>query len=354
MGALYTNTTGSDNTANGRHALYFNITGTNNTANGMQALYNNTTGTNNTANGMHALYNNTTGAHNTANGRGALYFNTTGANNTAMGTDAGRSTNAFGSLTAVSNGVFLGYDTRALAVNDVNTIVIGSEARGLGSNTAVLGNSSITATRLQGQVGIGMDPTGAANVNGLLVRAGSAQSTNNLFEAQSSAGTVLSSIGSTGALTLNPFGTSAGNTNELRFAELAAGGTNYVGFKAPDALAANIIWTLPGADGSSGQVLSTNGSGTLSWSRQGLTESATLDFPSTGANTYSDLTITVTGAADGDVVSLGIPNGSMPAAAGTYTAWVSASNTVTIRVSNSSSGALDPASGTFKVLVTKF
>ena len=183
--------------------------------------------------------------------------------------DAGRSSNTGVALTAVSNGVFLGYITRALADGDVNTIVIGSGARGLGSNTAVLGNSSITATRLQGRVGIGMDPTGAANVNGLLVRAGSAQSTNNLFEAQSSTGTVLASIGSTGALTLNPFGTSAGNTNELRFAELAAGGTNYVGFKAPDALAANLIWTLPSADGSSGQVLSTNGSGTLSWAAAG-------------------------------------------------------------------------------------
>lgn len=42
--------------------------------------------------------------------------------------------------------------------------------------------------------------------------------------------------------------------------------SNYVGFKAPATVASNTIWTLPSADGTSNQVLTTNGSGTLSWS----------------------------------------------------------------------------------------
>lgn len=50
-----------------------------------------------------------------------------------------------------------------------------------------------------------------------------------------------------------------------------AGNTFYVGFKGGNA-AANKIWTLPLADGSANQVLSTNGSGTLSWAT-GLTSS---------------------------------------------------------------------------------
>ncbi len=66
-------------------------------------------------------------------------------------------------------------------------------------------------------------------------------------------------------LSLNPHGTSAGNAGELRFLELAANGTHYVSFKAADSIAANIVWTLPAADGTSGQVLSTNGTATLSW-----------------------------------------------------------------------------------------
>jgi hypothetical protein len=66
------------------------------------------------------------------------------------------------------------------------------------------------------------------------------------------------------------------------------------------------------------------------------------------------LTVSVTGAALSDVVSIGIPNSSMPAANLNYTAWVSATNTVTIRFNNSSGIAQDPDSGNFKIFVTDF
>jgi hypothetical protein len=42
-------------------------------------------------------------------------------------------------------------------------------------------------------------------------------------------------------------------------------GSNYIALKAPNSLAANTTYTLPSADGTNGQVLSTNGTGTLSW-----------------------------------------------------------------------------------------
>lgn len=83
-----------------------------------------------------------------------------------------------------------------------------------------------------------------------------------------------------------------------------------------------------------------------------LSASSTLDFSSTSAGTNSDLTITVTGAADGDPVSLGVPTASINSNS-SFSAWVSASNTVTVRFNNYSSGTIDPASGTFKVTVTK-
>lgn len=41
--------------------------------------------------------------------------------------------------------------------------------------------------------------------------------------------------------------------------------SNYVQLEAPGTVASNVTYVLPGADGSSGQVLSTNGSGVLSW-----------------------------------------------------------------------------------------
>lgn len=41
--------------------------------------------------------------------------------------------------------------------------------------------------------------------------------------------------------------------------------TYTVSFKAPTTIAANVSWTLPAADGTSGQLLSTDGSATLGW-----------------------------------------------------------------------------------------
>lgn len=55
------------------------------------------------------------------------------------------------------------------------------------------------------------------------------------------------------------------NQSDLRFGEATANGSNYVGFQGPANIASNITWTLPAADGTNGQFLSTNGSGTLAW-----------------------------------------------------------------------------------------
>ena len=59
-----------------------------------------------------------------------------------------------------------------------------------------------------------------------------------------------------GNVTLNAQG-------DLRFAD--ADSSNYVAFQAPGVIAADVTWTLPDVDGTSGQVLATNGTGTLSW-----------------------------------------------------------------------------------------
>ena len=60
----------------------------------------------------------------------------------------------------------------------------------------------------------------------------------------------------TGDLTLNA-------QSDVRWAD--ADSSNWVAFQAPATVASNVTWTLPDADGSSGQILSTNGSGALSW-----------------------------------------------------------------------------------------
>lgn len=52
-------------------------------------------------------------------------------------------------------------------------------------------------------------------------------------------------------------------------------GTNFVGFRAPNSIADNVTWTLPDADGTAGQVLSTDASGGLSWASVGDASSLT-------------------------------------------------------------------------------
>lgn len=88
---------------------------------------------------------------------------------------------------------------------------------------------------------------------------------NGYFDGSAYVLTTLFAGGSSGtnALQLNP--NSTGKTSDIRFMEVATNGTNYVGFRAPTSIAANKVWVLPDADGSNGQVLSTNGTGTLSW-----------------------------------------------------------------------------------------
>jgi hypothetical protein len=161
--ALFSNTTGFSNTTNGRDALFSNTTGFSNTANGVNALFSNTTGFSNTANGVNALFSNTTGGSNTANGLGALFSNTTGGSNTANGLNAGRFiADGTTSNTITNNSVFLGTNTRALADNQTNQVVIGNDAIGLGSNSVVLGNSSIIRTALRGQTSVNTDTVNAS------------------------------------------------------------------------------------------------------------------------------------------------------------------------------------------------
>jgi hypothetical protein len=57
-------------------------------------------------------------------------------------------------------------------------------------------------------------------------------------------------------LTLNAQG-------DVRFAD--SDSSNWVAFQAPATVASNVTWTLPDADGTDGQVIKTNGTGTLSW-----------------------------------------------------------------------------------------
>ena len=75
-------------------------------------------------------------------------------------------------------------------------------------------------------------------------------------------GTVLTLSDSANTTTVNLI---IDNQKEIRFRETTANGTNYVALKAPASVSADLTFTLPATDGTNGQVLTTNGSGVLSF-----------------------------------------------------------------------------------------
>ena len=153
--AFVNNTTGANNTSVGYGSLGSNTTGNSNSAFGKDSLGLNTSGTNNSALGLNALVSNTTGGNNIGIGLSSLGNNTTGSENIGIGSYAGSITNGAIANNTSSNSIYIGYYTRASADGNTNEIVIGYDARGQGSNSAIIGNSSITKTILNGNVGIG-------------------------------------------------------------------------------------------------------------------------------------------------------------------------------------------------------
>ena len=153
IGALYSNTTGSENTATGSEALYSNTTGNNNTATGFQALRATTTGSNNTAVGNRALKNNTD-IHNSAFGYDALNANTTGDNNTASGYQAlvynssGQRNTATGSFAGAYNytgsyNTYVGYNAGVAPGGQyTNSTALGAGARITSNNQIMLGTTT--------------------------------------------------------------------------------------------------------------------------------------------------------------------------------------------------------------------
>ena len=80
--------------------------------------------------------------------------------------------------------------------------------------------------------------------------------------------------------------------SEIRLPEDTDNGSNYVAIKAPDTLASNLTLTLPSADGTSGQVLQTNGSGVLSFASSSAVNTPAFHARMSANQTLSNATAT--------------------------------------------------------------
>ena len=112
------------------------------------------------------------------------------------------------------------------------------------------------------------------------------------------------------------------------------------------------LGTLTGGTYASPKIV-VSSDGAISGMENGLLHaSSVLDFPSILAGAEAYLDVVVGGASPGDPVSVGLP-AVFPAGLTLAAAWVSDTNTVTIRLRNSTASPIDPASGTYTVAVTK-
>jgi hypothetical protein len=89
-----------------------------------------------------------------------------------------------------------------------------------------------------------------------------------------------------------------------------------------------------------------------------LSATGSLDFGATAAGACDSLTVTVTGAADGDTVALGIPNALAVADAyQSFDGFVSAADTVTVKrcnLTNATTALTNPAAAVVRATVMKF
>ena len=209
---------GDGNTGIGYRALKFIETSDNNTAIGNRAMYK-ATGSENSFvgawSGGPTVVGNTS-SYNSGLGSHVLYSIETGSNNVAVGYNAG------GWLTTGSGNILIGYEAGVSLVNESDRLFIDNSGT---SYPLIYGDFSSDALTFNGST----TTTGTSAFEDVV------------------------SIGGTT--------TAAG---EIRLLEDLDDGSHYTAFKA-QAQAANVTYTLPAADGTNGQALITDGSGTLSW-----------------------------------------------------------------------------------------
>ena len=186
-------------------------------------------------------------------------------------------------VTAISSGVIVNADINANAAIDYSklasltagNIVLGN-ASNIATSTAVTGDITINSsgvTAIASGVIVDADINAGAEIAVSKLADGSARQ---LLQTDA-AGTgvewtsnidIPGTLDVTGAATFDSSVTSIGNFTlnaqaDLRFAD--SDSSNWVAFQAPATVTSNVTWTLPATDGTNGQVLSTNGTGTLAW-----------------------------------------------------------------------------------------
>lgn len=225
--SLIANTTGNTNAVLGYYNMRANTTGFSNVALGYTVLNSNTTGRDNISIGTYSSDANTTGNYNVTLGYNSLNDNSTGSSNVALGQ------NALSSM-----------------VNFSNNVAVGAFA---GQNVAGDNNTSLGAYALRS------GPAGSGNV-AIGYRAGYYETGNDKLYIDNTD-------------TSNPLIYGEFDNNILR-----TNGTLQVNIPGSGG------YTFPVGDGVNGQVLTTNGTGVVSWQTPGVAPSSWLLGGNSGTN----------------------------------------------------------------------
>ena len=227
----------------------------------------NTVGSNiSTVNDFAARYRVASSAPGSNNDEGDLYFNTTSNELQVYNGSAWQ-----GGVTATGNLVSTAGSTMTGdLVMDNQSDIRFEEATANGSNyialqapAAIASNVTLTLPNADGSNGQLLKTDGSGNLGWV------SDSATDSTKMPLAGGTF------TGDVTLN-------GQNDLRFAD--GDSSHYVALQAPATVASNVTWTLPAADGSSGQTLSTDGSGALSWASSGSPDIVDDTSPQLGGN----------------------------------------------------------------------
>jgi hypothetical protein len=105
------------------------------------------------------------------------------------------------------------------------------------------------------------------------------------------------------------------------------------------------IALILGGKGTGGVKIGSAGTGVLKFA----SGTVTIDFGSVSANNTGTQTATITGAATGDVVLLNIPSG-LEAGLVLAGCYVSAADTITVRLANVTGSPIDPASASYRYI----
>lgn len=248
---------GVQNTAIGSSSQRFSTVGAvRNTSVGSSTLFNNTTGRDNTALGHAAMRDNTTGIFNTSVGRAANWLNTTGSRNVALGSFT-MPTNRTG-----SNNTIIG-DSADVTVDGLTYAgAFGAGSRVGTSNTIAIGRNSITD-----QVVLGSDTRNDTFANTKLFVNGVTNLNGDLR------GTTATFTGAVNALSFTGNGSGLTNLNAgnitTGIVPVANGGTGVNGSAAANGallIGNGSGYTLGTLTGTAGQVIVTNGAGTITLS----------------------------------------------------------------------------------------